>query len=291
MRRTRATELLELVLRQAQGNEWPITLIREIHVFGSYARGALEPADVDVAVFRDRDEKWTHHFVECLSYGRDPYSPLRTALRGRRRGISFLFDPEHGHDDIPMTLLWKRGQPLEKSLERLHSIAPDPAAGRAPRDAMAPCFEQLDHWLPRFVREELLELVENGVVTVDQVILEDTQISDPEIRFDVDQRWKDTSPLRRAAHAALAHLEGRGVDIHGVHLHGQDVDKPRTPNYVGFECRRLNAAISCFQEHHGVEWLEIAHPTPRGPLRALRIRPGDPHKVANHRSRPGAYFA
>ncbi len=121
-------------------------------------------------------------------------------------------------------------------------------------------------------------------------MLRDAEIADPEIRFHVKQRWNERSPLRRAAYAALADLEERGKDIRAVHLHGVDVNEQVTPYYVGFNVRRLDAAIYCFQEHGGVEWLEVVHPTRRGPLRALRIEPADPAKLAEYRSPPGAYF-
>ncbi|WP_406429150.1 nucleotidyltransferase domain-containing protein [Streptomyces sp. NBC_00147] len=36
-----------MIDRLEQGG-WPLNLVEEIYVFGSYARGALEPGDVDL---------------------------------------------------------------------------------------------------------------------------------------------------------------------------------------------------------------------------------------------------
>ncbi len=136
MKRDRATVLLEELLHRAADDDWPARLVQTVNVFGSYARGALNPGDVDVAVDFSRDDRWSRHLVKCLSYGRDPHAVFKQAPRGRRRGVSFLFDPHVGHEDVPMTLLCERGEPVQVGLRRLHAIAPDPLAGRAPRDAM-----------------------------------------------------------------------------------------------------------------------------------------------------------
>lgn len=104
------------------------------HVFGSYARGGFEPGDVDVAIDIDRHEReWRSHFISGMSCGRDPYAALRMALRGRTRSIEILFERHTGHDDVPMTIVWRRGE--TPAFERIDGITPDPSAGRAARDA------------------------------------------------------------------------------------------------------------------------------------------------------------
>jgi hypothetical protein len=75
--------------------------------------------------------------------------------------------------DIHMLVLWRRGESLQRSLDRLHAIAPDPTAGRAERDSMLPAFEGLERWLARPVRELLVGLVEAGAITITQVELAD----------------------------------------------------------------------------------------------------------------------
>ena len=160
MKRDRATGLLEDLLEQAsKGVGWPLELVESVLVFGSYARGALEPGDVDVAVDINRQHiRWSSHLVNSISHGRNPYSVVRQALCGRKRGISILFERDHGYDHVPMMLLWARGESVEVALERLHAIPVDSDARRAPRDPMLSCFEGLEEWLPLFVREELAGL-------------------------------------------------------------------------------------------------------------------------------------
>ncbi|MCW2942642.1 MAG: hypothetical protein JWN00_5627 [Actinomycetia bacterium] len=52
MDRQRATELVELVLRDldAQLDQWPLTLTTEVYVFGSFAGGAFDPHDLDLDI-------------------------------------------------------------------------------------------------------------------------------------------------------------------------------------------------------------------------------------------------
>jgi len=50
LKRDRATQLLEEILGHlVTGGEW-LDLVDDVYVFGSYARGAPEPGDIDIAV-------------------------------------------------------------------------------------------------------------------------------------------------------------------------------------------------------------------------------------------------
>jgi hypothetical protein len=290
MKRSRATALLEELLRNLAKDEWPVPLVNSVYVFGSYARGALEPADVDVAVDFRRDERWTRHFVRCMSYSKNPYVVFNKALRGNARSVSIIFDPQRSYEDIPMTLLWQRGEPIDAALVRLRAISPDPTAGRAPRDAMLPCFDGLDSWVPRPVREEIAGLVEDEVVVVEQLTLDDGVVVDPEISHLIDSRWIETSPLRRAARAAVTHLEQRGVDLHAIYLHGEDTAAKNTPHSVGFQLTHLSSMLRIFAEYGGREWIEVVHPTRRSPLYALRISLKNQQRLEARRESPGSFF-
>src|SRR5262249_54866573 len=156
VKRERVMILIEGALRaldQAQG-EWPMSLIDELYVFGSFARGAMEPHDVDLDVEYHSDERWSRHIASCLPSGRNPHSPMKQALPSGRRGCQFQFRYK-AEADCDMTLLWHAGDPLDTALDRLRAIPPDPTAGRAPRDAMLPQFEGLDQQIPRPYREAL----------------------------------------------------------------------------------------------------------------------------------------
>jgi predicted nucleotidyltransferase len=79
VRRERALQLAERVLQrldEGQG-EWPLSLVKELYVFGSFARGATEPHDVDIDVEHDIDQRWAVHFADCLAYGRDHFSLMK----------------------------------------------------------------------------------------------------------------------------------------------------------------------------------------------------------------------
>lgn len=292
MRRDRATTLLEQLLERVVGAGWPIGLGNRVDVFGSYARGAVEPGDVDVAVYLDRgDDRWTRHFIHCMSYGRDPHAVLRKALRGNARSVSILVDPAEGYDDVPMTLLWRRDESVADALRRLHAIPVDPNAGRAPRDAMLPCFEGLDHWLPRFVREELITLAGSGTIAVEQLTLPDSIVANQSVRQLIDRRWTASSPLRRAAYAAIGYLEERDVDLDRVHLHGRDIGDEMTPHLVGFQLAHFATMMRLFQEYGGREWLEVVHPTRTKELSTLRVTLCDSAKLASWRPTPSTYFS
>ena len=121
MERERAVALAEGVLErlvEGQG-EWPLSVVRELYLFGSFARGALQPGDVDLNVeFDHHDKRWAAEVIQGLSYGYDPRRVFRQALVGRRRGVQFVFDGR-ADADFDMTLLWRRGEDPQTAAARL----------------------------------------------------------------------------------------------------------------------------------------------------------------------------
>ena len=176
MKRERALLLAEHVIRALDANQhdWPLSLVTELYVCGSFARGALDPHDVDLDVEFRPDERWGSHFATCLAYSRDPYAVASAQAREHLAG-----------------------------------------------------------------------------------------------------RWRNTSPLYRAASAVVADWETRGIDPGTGHLHGVDVRDLDTPYFAGFSLRHFRAIPACLTEHSGIEWTEVVHPTRTRPLDTLRIRPGD----------------
>jgi Nucleotidyltransferase domain len=277
VRRQRATQLAEQLLTtlDAGREDWPLNLVTEVYVFGSYARGATDPKDLDLDVEINRqDDGWLSHFSVCLSYGRDPYSIIRRALVGASRSYQFLFEA-HDRVDFPLTLLWRHGDPLSTAVERLHAIQVDDNAGRAPRDAMLPQFEGLDRWIPRSYRERLAMAVDAGAIIVERLHLPDAAVADPAAQEHIAQRWAPTSPLYRAGHAVLGHFEQRGIELGQVHVHGRDVAGPDTLYFAGFSLRYFPSIAACLTEYRGIEWIEVVHPTRALPLHALRIKPAN----------------
>uniref|UniRef100_A0AAU2UZP1 Nucleotidyltransferase domain-containing protein n=1 Tax=Streptomyces sp. NBC_00003 TaxID=2903608 RepID=A0AAU2UZP1_9ACTN len=67
MKRERATALVEEMLRRLdQDTGRPLELVDAVYLFGSYARGALEPHDVDIAVDFHRDEEMAARLVSMI---------------------------------------------------------------------------------------------------------------------------------------------------------------------------------------------------------------------------------
>jgi len=275
MDRARATALTEDVLQRLveRQEEWPLRLVREVSVFGSYARGAPQPGDVDLNVeFDHDDDRWTSTWLDSLSYGGNPHRFFTQPLVGRKRSVKFMFDGRKA-TDFDMTLLWQSGDDLQTALARLHAITENPEAGRAPRHAMLPQFEGTEAWLPRYTREYLVEAIDEGALSVERLVLPDSDLNDPLATRHVNERWNETSPLFRAARAVFAYLLDRGIDPAQVHLHGRDVRDPVTPYFAGFSLRYLRAMPRCLTAHGGKEWIEVVHPTKRSELLALRIVP------------------
>jgi hypothetical protein len=235
-----------------------------------------EPHDLDIEVEIDRqDDRWISHFVTCLSAGRDPYSLIRRALAGGARSYQFLFEARD-RTDFPLTLLWRHRDPLATALTRLHAIAEDDTAGRATRDAMLPQFDRLDRWIPRAYRERLVNAVDAGAISLQRLELPDAPLENPVARQCLEQRWRPTSPLHRAGRAVLGHFQQRGVDLSQVHLHGRDIGGPETPYFAGFLMRYFRSIPACLTDYHGIEWIEVVHPTRTLSNSALRIVPISP---------------
>jgi predicted nucleotidyltransferase len=276
MRRERAVELAELLLTRldAAQHEWPTSLITEVSVFGSFARGALQPTDLDIAVVLQPDTRWVVEMSHGLGYGLDPHVGLRRALVGSLRSYHLVFNTKT-RSDLSLTLLWRRGDTLAAALARLYAIPADPAAGQAPRDAMLQQFEGLDRWIHLAVREQLVEAVGEGAITLERLTLLDGTPADRIGRTHLRRRWKETSPLCRAGCAVLAYFENRGISPAQVHLHGKDVRDEATPYFAGFNLKYLRFLPVCLTVHGGREWIEVVHPAVKDELQALRIVPLD----------------
>ncbi|WP_329446558.1 nucleotidyltransferase domain-containing protein [Streptomyces canus] len=287
MKRERATTLVEDVLRRLdEVSDWPLVLVDELYAFGSYARGALEPHDVDIAVDFRRDERMRQLEIASIFSGSNPHSELRRQLAGRSRGIQFQFDTAQRRqlesEGVPMLRLWRRGDTLQRALSILHAIQPDRSAGRAPRDDMIEEFEGLDRSIPRPVRHDLITWRDTGQITISRITLPDqpAEPADAEIAYDLRTRWVDHSPLRRAALAALQHLQGQDVDLSDVELSGYRLPTPSRMAgrleearwWVNWRWQHYRSIPYCLADGDG--WLEVVAPTRTRPLHALLFAPG-----------------
>jgi len=291
VKRQRAVRLVEHVLRQldkAQA-EWPLSLVTEVNVFGSFARGALEPHDVDIDVEFVGDRRWAEHFAFCVAYDRNPNSVLRRPLTAGHRGCEFHFN-FRGRATFELTPLWRRGDTVQDALGRLAAIRPDPEARRAPRDAMLPEFEGLDRWMPLPLRQALIRAVADEAITIERIVLPDGVAARPspwvrewgmtypdhpaDLPY-LDLRWPATSPLYRAGTAVAADWDRRGIGLEQAQLHKGWLPERGTDvrYFAGFRWRYYRCIPGLLSEPGSMEWLEVVHPTQTRPLDTLRIRP------------------
>lgn len=287
MRRDRATNLLDEMLHRldAGQGEWPVSLINEVHVFGSFTRGAPEPHDVDVEVeFDAGDRRFFDHSMSALVNGFDNCLILRQGLVGRRRGCQFQFNQLDRMTasglDFAMTLLWRRGDRLHQALDRLHAITVDPSAGRAGRDWMLPEFEGLDQWIPGPIRRVLHDAVHAGALTVERLDLEDGVVADAEALDHLRLNWKPGGDLHRAAAAVVAHFEARGVAPSRIRVQRWDFGPGDKLYFAGFQWRYFSQIKFSLADDGGVEWLEVVRLPRSGPLPTLRLRPADRQALA-----------
>ncbi|GFE27532.1 hypothetical protein [Streptomyces nigrescens] len=277
MKRERATAVLNEMLKRLEQNAWPLNLITEIHLFGSYIRGALEVGDIDVVVQHTTDDCWTEQSLDAFFGGRDSYVPMRRALRGNRRGISFQFQGRDSlqSEDIELLLLWRQGEPIALARRRLAAITPDTTAGRAPRDHVLPAYETLADLIPRPVRIDLHRWSTDRKITVTTHALRDAQPRFTTATRHMDYRWVPNSPLRRAAAAALAYLESTGQRLDRCEVHRQYLVRGVTDQtidcFVDLGWRYWRSAERYLAD--GQSWFEVLPATSRQPLNALHITP------------------
>ena len=125
--------------------------VREFYVFGSYARGALEPGDLDVVVVHDRPPKSYEESLAHLFRGKGTIEQIfksAARFRGdmgralRKPGekvdillvnrLDEILGPKSKLKREELVLLWSVDDPDYRS--KLNAIRLDPAAGRAPRN-------------------------------------------------------------------------------------------------------------------------------------------------------------
>jgi hypothetical protein len=281
MRRSEATRRLEQLLGNAAGGGRYVPRIREIWVFGSYARGAAEVGDIDLDVEYHHDRELSTEFVRALSYGRDPHAGFNRELRGAQR----IFQIHYGHRDAlagefpgELVQLYARGDNLEQTLARLHGISERSEAGRAPRDPVVYRLQGLEQHIPRPQRNQVSELVQRGTLAVARVELTNARPANARTAQLVESRWGKTNPKRRAALAAVAYLEQQGICPLRLRRPGACVLGDRKSRVgVGLGGGGLADGIELLA-HGGSLWLEVVNPSRTAPLVAVVLRPGARHK-------------
>ena len=107
--------------------------VETIRVFGSFARGATDVGDIDLAVKinTSRDKRLHEKLIRRLATGADPWSGWQTSLGARSPILEIHFENHPPEEN--MVLLYAAGDSLETCLQRLRALTPDQSATHAPR--------------------------------------------------------------------------------------------------------------------------------------------------------------
>jgi hypothetical protein len=215
VKRSEATTRIGGLLERVTGGDGRyLSRVREVWVFGSYARGALEVGDVDVAVEFDqsKDEagRW---FATRLAGGFDDLGALRRELRGNQRVLELHFNDleELKKEGFEPRLLWRRGDSLETARARLLALTPDENAGRATRDTVHPLLAEVEKLVPRPARQDFSLFMWAGWLDANLIELPTKEAANPVTRRRFRQQWSESNPRVRAAHAVAAYLEQDGI--------------------------------------------------------------------------------
>jgi predicted nucleotidyltransferase len=204
MDRQIATRQIERIVHAIEGERFP-TKVRELHVFGSYARGALNPGDLDLILIHDPAPELLERLKATLieKYGKNfmnwprgqwPERKFESMMRGVMRRPGEKMDILLG---TSMEKIAAMGENIANAYRiliwsdsdrnwrlRLDSIKPDPNAGRHERAHFAN--------LKRFYGE--LTTMVNVTETVSQRFLKLTRIDAEKVEPNLNplyQHWFD----------------------------------------------------------------------------------------------------
>lgn len=285
MKRTEATTRIEgLLERVVQADGRYLERVREVWIFGSYARGALEVGDIDLAVeFDQTKDEAARWFVTLLAGGFDHLGALRRNLRGNQRALEIHFNEldDLRKEDFEPLLLWRRGDSLAVARDRLSALAADPDAHRAARDTVHPLLADVEKLIPRPARQEFSLLVWAGWLDAKLVELPRGQAANRVTVRRFAEQWAETNPRFYVAHAIAMYLERDGIaplsaggtvysDEREILDEERDHWSPRVA--VHFGAKLLRWAMFDFGQGTP-RVLVVLNPTARkGTLRALDMR-------------------
>jgi predicted nucleotidyltransferase len=215
VKRSEATKRIEgLLARVVSGEGSYLRRVCEVWIFGSYAHGAVEVGDVDLAVEFDqtKDEagRW---FATLMAGGFDHLSALRRELRGNQRALELHFNEleDLRKEGFDPRLLWQRGDSVDEARARLAALAPDASARRAARDTVHPLLAHVEKLIPRPARQEFSLFMWAGWLEAKLIELPQGQAASGVTRRRFAEQWSESNPRFRAAHAVASYLEREGV--------------------------------------------------------------------------------
>jgi hypothetical protein len=274
MKRSDATRRLEGVLERLAAQGRYAQLVDSVWIFGGYAQGRSEVKDIDVAIGYTPNAEFRAEKMQAFWRHRSPYVDFRRELFGSQRVFHLHWE---GIEELQRELgnfvaIYRRGDTLDRSLARLHGIIERPDAPRAARDRVIAELADLEGWLPRPDRNEITSLVHRGLLCVERIELAEAVPTDPETRFEIEFRWNERNPRRRAAYAAAAYLEVLGI----TSLY-QETGEASLVSEDGSVAVSLGSAetlqVVHFLESGGNLWLEVGPIGRSKPLVGLLLRP------------------
>lgn len=261
MKRAEATERLEgLLERLVSGEGDYLPRVSGVWVFGSYARGALQVGDIDLAVEFDQTPGERGRWFSDLISGRTNHlAVLRRELRGGQRCFQIQVNQlgTLQSERFAPRLLWRRGDSLEQAQGRLARMRPDAAAGPAARDPAHPLLIGFEKLIPRADRETFGILSWAGWIQSARVELPRTHAQHPVTRERFSRHWSASNPRLETAHAAASYLEKDGIAPLGA---GSALysDETLFPDYP----RSFEPSVAAV--YFGARWLHVHLPTDLG---------------------------
>jgi hypothetical protein len=220
VKRLEARSRVEALLgRVVNGEGRYLPRVREVWIFGSYARGALEVGDVDLAVeFEQTKDEAGRWFATLMAGGFDHLGALRRELRGNQRVLEIHFNELNDlrKEAFEPLLLWRRGDSLEEARARLVTLAQDANARRATRDNRHPLLADVEKLILRPARQEFSLFMWAGWLDATLVELPSRQAANDVTRRRFAEQWSASNPRFRAAHAVASYLEREGRRRRGL---------------------------------------------------------------------------
>jgi predicted nucleotidyltransferase len=229
MKREDCTKKLIRTIERIEAGMLPAT-IKGLYVFGSYARGAIEPGDLDiVVVYEDpgpdywKAQRKQAKYAELSVYQaairtwQEFRAHLADALRSRGERIdlvlaSSLEDVTEGNKAIQpgdLVLVWSAED--RNWGEKLERLTPDAAAGRAPRNEIFPLKRLRDDCA---TMQEVVEMI-----AAKELLLTHVPVAEFDVKLDLRHEaqlglWKERKwlgkELARTMPYALKWLESCG---------------------------------------------------------------------------------
>jgi len=242
MRRETLTKKLQRILRAIESGNTP-TPVRKLWVFGSYARGALDCGDLDLAIVVDQpSQEWLDRNIGLFDYDlkrMEKFEQLvKNALRKRGERVEIVIRTKDNHiqdffKGVPINdamLIWSEDEPDWQA--KIESIEPNPGAGRYIRPYP---MDLKRTGTSRDVMEQVLWLIQEKRLTMETIDMKDLEprLSQHQLRMLDDWRsmgrlGKDTLDVlpyafdwmhsERQRFSGYLHSATEIISVSGTHL-------------------------------------------------------------------------